>query len=164
MKKGFTLIEILVVLTIFGIIALIGGQILTATIKGKNKAEATAKVKSEGNYVISVMEREIHSAQNIISCSGNNRIDYTDADGKQKTFYWDTGGSLIKSGLISSPQNLTSSIASIITFSLTCSPATNPTQIIIDFTLSKRAPSGVTLRKDEQAEVSFQTRIVLRNQ
>ena len=162
MKKGFTLIEILVVLTIFGIIALIGGQILTATIKGKNKAEATAKVKSEGNYVISVMEREIHSAQNIINCTGN-QIDYTDADGKQKTFYWDAQGSTIKSGLLSSPQNLTSTYVSVITFTL-CSPPTSPNTVTIDFTLSKRTPSGSTLRKDEQAQVNFKTQILLRNQ
>ena len=160
MNKGFTLIEILVVLTIFGIIALIGGQILTATIKGKSKAEATAKVKSEGNYVISVMEREIHSAQNIINCTGN-QIDYTDADGKQKTFSWDTQTNLIKSGLLSSPQNLTSTYTRVSNFTPTCS---NPTSVQVVLTMLRRTPQGATLRVDERAETTFQTRILLRNQ
>lgn len=64
---GFTLFEILVVITVMITIGLVGSDILLNVIKGANKVEITNKVKQNGSLAMDVMERKIRNALSVYS-------------------------------------------------------------------------------------------------
>jgi prepilin-type N-terminal cleavage/methylation domain-containing protein len=69
-RAGFTLIEILVVMGIFGILAVFGTQMLFSIMKGSIKSRSLTVVKENGEYVINMMERAIRDAQTVFCLSG----------------------------------------------------------------------------------------------
>src|SRR3989338_6413474 len=89
-KKGFSLIEVLIVIAIFSVVALVVSQSLFTTFKGAAKSELSSNIKQEGNYIIAVMERHIHNATRITGC-GAGRIDYLNPYSKPGWFSC-TGG------------------------------------------------------------------------
>ncbi len=65
MKKGFTLVEILVVMAI---LALVGGLILTIftqTLRGNNKSQIIATIKENGQAVLENISQTIRNADNV---------------------------------------------------------------------------------------------------
>lgn len=75
-QKGYSLVEILVVLGIFAILATVATQAVFQTIRGSRKSESSIKVRENLNYALSVMERQLRGVTDISSCI-NNRIDYS---------------------------------------------------------------------------------------
>src|SRR5687767_5643171 len=71
---GYSLIEILIVVSIFSVIALVVSQTLFSTLKGAAKSEVGSSIKQEANYVIAVMERAIHNARQINTPCGPTSI------------------------------------------------------------------------------------------
>ncbi len=71
-KKGFTLIETLVVLSVIGLISAMGINFLSTITKGSTKTNITTEIKQNGNYVLDVMSYYIRNSTNIISCSGSS--------------------------------------------------------------------------------------------
>lgn len=67
--KGFTLIEILVVIALLGVLGLILTNILTQVLRGQNKINTINLVKQNGQVILDKLSSEIRSAENII-CIG----------------------------------------------------------------------------------------------
>lgn len=154
-SRGFTLIEILVVLTIFTVIALVANQILFSTLRGSAKSEVTARVKREGERVMSVMERLLHNSRSIVSC-GPAQITYKDLAGVQSSFSCQSGAVYRDTGI------LTSSDVDVVACSVTCETVGGVTKAVnIGLSLSERAASG--LRVQERARIDLQTKVLLRN-
>ena len=61
-QKGFTIIEIVVVVGILGVIAVIGTNMFFTVIRGSNKSKNLTTVKQNGEYALSVMERMIRNS------------------------------------------------------------------------------------------------------
>lgn len=73
MRKGFTLVELLVVMAVlsfFGILILV---IFTRTLKGGNKAQMIGVIKQNGQAVLEVMDKTIREADRVV-CVNNNDI------------------------------------------------------------------------------------------
>jgi len=68
---GFTLVEILVVVGILGIIAVVASTIFFTTIRSSSKTKTLTKVKENGDYALSVMERLIRDSEEVITNSDN---------------------------------------------------------------------------------------------
>ena len=71
-RRGYTLIELIVVL---GVLALTVGSItmfLTSILRGTNKANVTAEVKQNGQAVLDSLERQIRGAASVEEVGTNN--------------------------------------------------------------------------------------------
>lgn len=66
MKKGFTIIEILVVIAIIGIMGLVVTEIFVRNLRGNEKAKVLASIKQNGQSVLDRMDKTVRSADNIV--------------------------------------------------------------------------------------------------
>lgn len=75
--RGFTLVEILVVIGITAIVGTILVVIFTNTLRGSNKAQILAVIKQNGQSVLENMDKTIRNAYNVVcpaSGSGNTLV------------------------------------------------------------------------------------------
>jgi prepilin-type N-terminal cleavage/methylation domain-containing protein len=122
--KGYSLIEILVVISVFSIVALIATQSILVTLTGAKKSESTIRVRENLEYATSVMERRLRNANSIDTCSTGSRVDFTDGNGNSASFYCQNiGGS--DGRLLSESGRITSSFINLTECSITC-PAVAP--------------------------------------
>lgn len=152
-QRGYSVFEILVVVTLFVLIVAVANQTFFASIKGQNKSEATTNAKQNANYIISVMERALHSATAVSSCT-STLINYSDSAGAQKTFSC-SGGTVLTSGV-----SLTTSGVTVSSCNFSCVTEGGSKTVEITMTVSQ---SGSNLRVDQTASTQVQTRIRLRN-
>lgn len=68
-QKGFTLVELLVVISIMVVLGVIFTNILIDTLRGKNKVNAVNQVKQNGQVVLDKLSNEIRDAEKIV-CVG----------------------------------------------------------------------------------------------
>lgn len=160
-QTGFSLIEILVVLSIFVVIAVIANQVFFSTLRGGSKSEATTLVKQEGNYTLSVIERGLQSAQSITSVCTDpaatlSSINYLDSTGTSASFSCQTGYVASGSGNL----RLTTEKVTTVSCSFQCFKESGLATVSAQFAL-KRAGSGLLPR--EQTQLDFKTRVLLRN-
>lgn len=171
-KSGLTLIELLVSLGIFAIIAVMGSNLFFSILKGAVKSRIIQEVKQNGDYAISVMERMIRNAVSLDECDPNNLyvvITNPDMDKRQTRFEFCDDLDLIasRSGLLAEGEflvcdkaRLTSNKVKLVSGSFTCSPSENPNKVVIQFTLKQ---AQEVARPEEETSVDFKTSVVLRN-
>lgn len=75
MKKGFTLVEMLVVISVLSVVGVIILTIFTRTLKGNNKAQILAAIKQNGQAVLENMDKTIRGADNAV-CIGKYQSTY----------------------------------------------------------------------------------------
>jgi len=61
-NKGFTLIELVVVAGLVGILSIGIVNLFTSSVRGSQRARLQAEVKSQGDYALASMERQIRNA------------------------------------------------------------------------------------------------------
>lgn len=71
MNKGFTLVEILVVIAIVAIIGLIMIAIFTNTLRGSNKSEILSAIKQNGQAVLDNIDKNVRESDNVICPAPN---------------------------------------------------------------------------------------------
>jgi len=160
MKKlnylGFSLIEMLVVISIFALLGLMVTQIIVLSLRGTRKSQASFKVRSNLDYAMSVMERQIRGARSI-ACEGNT-LTYTDNSGTSSSFSFDSTNEQIASG--SAALALTSSDVSVTSCSFTCATGEGGALDSVGISIigEEKGNTG-----KEGAKVSLETQINLRN-
>jgi len=172
--EGFTLIEILVVVFLFGIIMTISGALFSSVLRGSGKSEITKEVKQSGDYAMGMMERSIRNAKTVSGCSlvSSSSISMTDRDGFPTTFgcvfdnSLDVSSISLNSGALVNKltgNNVTLGIGGTGgcpgDLSFTCNNAVNPPQVTISFTLYQK---GTSSKPEDQAKVKFQSTVSLR--
>ena len=160
--SGFSLLEMLVVLTVFGILALISSQTLILTLRGVKKANSIATVRINTDYAIAVMERQLHNASQVeeTECDSTQRsvINFKDGDGGDNSFSCEDIG---ESGYVASASaRLTGPEVSITSCSFVCEPET--ASIPPAVTISLEA-STVGLTGPEAGQITTSTTIFLRS-
>lgn len=65
-RQGFTLVELLVVMSIMVILGLVFTNILVDSLKGRNKVAAISQVKQNGQVVLDKISNDIRNAEKII--------------------------------------------------------------------------------------------------
>jgi prepilin-type N-terminal cleavage/methylation domain-containing protein len=160
MKKGFTLLEILVVVAIFSILGVLVTRAIILSIGGSKKSESLVRVRENLDYASGVIERQLRNANSIPECPNTDTsiINYEDENGKATSFSCvDVGAS---GRVASGSANLTSSQVSIIACSFTCQVGINntPSTVEVSMTAKDATATGV-----QGAEVSVVSRISLRN-
>jgi prepilin-type N-terminal cleavage/methylation domain-containing protein len=152
-QKGFSIFEILIVVTLFVLIAVVANQAFFTSLKGQNKSEANTNTKQNANYIVSVMERSLHSATQVTACTTSS-INYTDADGISRSFSC-SGGSFLSNG-----STLTTSSVSVGSCNFSCIDEGGSKTVVVDMVVTQ---VGTSLRVDQSSSAQIKTRIRLRN-
>lgn len=74
-RRGFTLVETLIVLSILSILSIIFVQIFFRTLRGGNKAQIVGIVKQNGQAALETMDKAIRSADKVICPESNTALD-----------------------------------------------------------------------------------------
>jgi type II secretory pathway pseudopilin PulG len=156
--KGISLIEILIVVSIFAVVGVLVAQSVLYSVRSSRKSESLSHVRNNLDYAISIMERQLRNAESITTCSGASvsKLDFYDSLGNA-TYFQCTGG-YIASG--SATIRLTSDEVELTSCSFTCNPgsADEPDSIFIKLTGKDATAQGV-----ESAEFTAETQVLLRN-
>lgn len=157
-KRGFTLIEILVVFGILAIISVVASNMFFAVLRGTTKTKSMQLIKQNGDYAISLMVRMIRNARSISTYTPSS-LTIINPDGGTTIF------SCVNNVITSNSASLISTevkvVSCIAVFTVTDGePGISPDTVAIDFDLSQ---VGVTDRPEEQAQVKFKTTVSLRN-
>lgn len=161
-QSGFSMIELLVVISVFSILVVLATQSIALTLKGSRKSESIIKVREDVGYAINIMERLIRGARKI-DCSGTpSTINYTDGFGNPASFSCQevvVSGKTI--GYIASSSARLTSEQTDIDCSLgvfICPPVGNaPPSVQVSITAEDVEAAGI-----EGAQITIETKILLR--
>ncbi len=156
--RGYSLVEMLVVLVLFSVLAVIATQTLFLSFRGSRKSGNVVLVRNNVDHAVGVMERQLRNARAWTGCddSGTNHlITYTDAEGDTlKTFTCYNTDNYIASG---SARITTEEVD--ITCTIDCGNiGGRPPSIEITVSGSDAASLGI-----EGSTTEIQTQIYLRN-
>lgn len=160
-KRGFSLIEMLVVISIFAIIGVLTTRAVSLTLRSSKKSDSTVRVRENLNYSMSILERQIRNAESITACPlvSSLSIPYVANGGFATSFTCNlTSPGYIASG--SATTRLTSDDISITACSFTCSKTNinNPAIITVNLTAEDATQTGI-----EKGSATTQTEIIVRN-
>ncbi len=151
-NKGISLLEILVVITVFSILAILATIAILLTLRGARKSEALIRVRSNVDYSLAVMERNIRNAESFIDCGlEENAIFYLDENGSLSSFSCET--EYIASG----SARLTSEEVEIVSCSFICDDSTSPPSVEISIGARDASATGI-----EGVQITASTKIFLR--
>lgn len=186
-QAGFGIIEVMIGAILLGVIVTVVNTVLFSSFRGVNKSNVLTEVKQNGDYAISVMERMIREAKQIVSvCDGTPLSELAivnyDPDAPSSddptlhttTFKCDlnsgvlriASASAVEDLLLTSSANVTlegTDCTSAISFVCSQVSADQPPVVNVSFTLKQKSPAGVTPRVDERAQIDFSTTVVLRD-
>lgn len=75
-NAGFTLVEVLVVISIVGVIGLVLTQVFFRTIQGNNKAQISSNIKQNGQSALDIMDKTIRNSEKVVAvCTSANQND-----------------------------------------------------------------------------------------
>lgn len=177
MKRGFTLIELVVAVAIIAGLGVVLVQVLFTTTRSSTKVERLTDVKQGGEYALNLIERMTRNARSLTAvCSSDGAVPtssvaITSPDGNETTFTCalDNGVTRIASVSAFGTQYLTSSSVTLggdscqsDTLAFYCtSIADTPKSVKVTFQLSQK---GTPLDQFEKASTAFQTSISIRSQ
>ena len=84
-NSGISLLEILVVVSVFAVLGILITRSIITTLSGSRKSESIVKVRENLNYALGVMERQLRNADSIVDCSGT-LIEYLDQNTNPASF------------------------------------------------------------------------------
>ena len=150
MKKGFTLIEIVVVVGVLGVIMSVVVGIMTNTFKSKNKIFYRQKVEESGEWIVSEIRKLVLNAGMVEKIEGQNKINVFGGDEGDRVISCDDNeGIKIGDDILS------------VGVTVNCGEFVVENKTVnIGFTLSV---GNINLGVDNYAIRSFETKITLRN-
>ena len=158
--QGFSLLEILVVITVFSMLAILTTQAVILTLRGTKKSESLTKVRGNIDYSLAVIERNIRNADSIVECPNTDQtiISYTDENGSITSFSCasDSDGGYIASA----SGRLTNSEVDVTSCSFVCEDAVGETNPAVTVSVSAR---DSVLSALEGGEITISTKIFLRS-
>lgn len=157
LKRGFSLIELVVVITLLGLLTLAISSTMLMSVMSSNRIKTTTAVKQAGGYAISQIQSMLRNARSVTCSSSPTSVNFQNIDGGTTTILLESSRIASNSGIYLTPAN---SIVS--SFALTCLPDnTTPTLVKISFDLKN---SLSTARATENPLLHFETSINLRNE
>lgn len=157
-QKGLSLVEILIVVTIFAVIGLLSTRSIFLTIRGAKKSDSLVRVRENVNYSLSVIERQLRNSESV-TCpnSSTSLLNYVTSEGTNSSFSCVTSGS--DKYIASGSARLTSSDISVSSCSFVCSVGVNtPPSVKVVLEAVDTESTSV-----EKGSVTVQTEIVVRN-
>lgn len=161
-SKGYSIIEMLVVIFVFSILAVVLTQSIALVLKSTTKSENTNEVRANVEYAMSVMERTLRNAKEIDTSTGcgsagsGTTISFFEQDGSPHTFSCILSGGVdvINSSVFGNLSNRSADFDCTVDV-FTCS---NPDTVGILLIARDPADAGAL-----GARVSVTTRVLLRS-
>lgn len=171
LNTGFTLIEILIVITIFAVLGIIVTESIILSLQGSKKSEGLVAVRENLDYSTGIMERQLRNANSIDGCGAEQpsttAISYYDQDGKLASFSCLDSGTTNNNGtrdvyIASGSGNLrlTSNSVAITSCSIICTESINNNPPYVDINISAKS---AILSAQQQSAVTTSVRVYLRN-
>jgi len=166
---GYTLIELMIVVTVMAVVAVVAVNLFLSTLIGGGKSRALSVVKQNGDFALTQMEKMIRNAKELTTnnegfvCDTDmNSLGVINSDGGVTIFAVEGERIASNSGLFltSSEVKVDSDAAKTLSFDCSRSDTGMPDFVEISFTL-KKGEVGVS-RQEEIAEEDFQTKVSLR--
>ncbi len=157
-KKGFTLVEVVVVVGLFAVVGIITTQSLVRILGNTSNSNSTARARENVEHALSTIERSIRNA-NSISCPVGtpNRVNYVSQTNADEYIACNSLGG--QTSIIQNGAPLTSSEINLTACSLVCVPAgsdpPNGVEIVLEASDNEAAY--------DSAPVRLQTTIFLRS-
>ena len=181
MRKGYTLIELTIVMALLLIVGTIIVGIISSALRGNTKTKITTDIAQNGNYAISVMSDLITNSQKLNSLTGypsptvypscpmspgvlGKSLSITGLDGGITIFACDDSRHTITSNsasLLDTTQVILSSDPNT-SCSITCTQTDIYSSPRIDIKFQLQNATGATSEKS--ASANFNTSVFLRNQ
>lgn len=173
MKKGFTLMEILIATGIVAGLSIVIVQLFLSTVRSNAKTEIIKETKQNGDFALSVMERMIRNATSVTStCDGTaqNSITFVNPDETETTLQCKDSSGIARIESLGPPSTYLT--GSNVTLGATCDDLSPkiftcdasslglPSAVTISFQLQQISTSGDNF---ETSTATFKTRINLRN-
>lgn len=168
-RRGFTLIETLVVIGVLFTVGIFIIQLFFSMLKSGAKSTVTTTVEQNGNYALNVMSRMIQNSREVTACNSDS-LTIKNPDDLSTTFFCDdtsTCDSASTSPKIASVSAATGNYCltsdSVIADCLAlfnCSQLTTSRIIGISFGVSQNIPNS---KLEETAQIDFQTNVTIRN-
>ncbi len=171
-ELGFTMIELLTVVSIFGILAVVSANLFFSSLAGSTKEGVIRQIKENGDFSVTQIENSLRAAKRIVANSGGD----TCVNGMSLVAYEDLNGSVTELGVVDGrlafdgSNYLTSSnlvvnevVGSGKEFMVNCRQDANSgvTFVEVSFTLTKGG--GVGDDPEESFESDFRASVSLRN-
>lgn len=153
-RRGWSLIEILVVVVVFAIIAALASGSLLLSLRGSRRSEASIAVRENLNYAVSIIERQLHNAETV-TCPNPTTISYTDLNFQSANFSCD----LVGGRIASSSAQLTASNVKVTGCSFTCTAASPGVPPSVQISITGKDVNATGL---EQQQITVDTQIMLR--
>ena len=160
-NKGMSLLEILVVVSVFAVLGILITRSVLLTLGGGKKSESLIRIRENLNYTIAVIERQLRNADSIIDCSNTNplSISYKDQSGTATTFTCVIGTQGSGGYIASGSAKLSADTVNITDCSFVCASSSGtPSSITINLEGTDASTVGV-----ENTIVTAKTQIFLRN-
>jgi prepilin-type N-terminal cleavage/methylation domain-containing protein len=164
MKKGFTLMEMLVVIGVIGMIGVITSGSIITSIRGSKRTDSDTQVRQSVDYTIAVIERQLRNARSV-TCDSPTQITYTDPDFRTTTFsrgVYRPAGSPIDVGYIASGSattKLTGAEVNVTSVTFTCTPAQGNISASVTVVVNAEDSQAQGI---EKAEIIGRTTVYLR--
>lgn len=169
--RGFTFIEMLVSLSIIGVVALIASGFLISSLRTSGKAELNKIIRQNGNYALSVAEGLIINSKKV-SCGDPNdpipstkEVWITDINDQLSKFICDDAAafkiSSSSGAALPVSVDLTGSNVEARDCTFACVVVSGrPTTVNIKFTVQQK---GTTGSPNDQSKIIFETKVVTKN-
>lgn len=158
LNRGFSLIEMLVVILIFSILAVLATQSLATSLRGARKSESLGHVRENVEYAMNVMERSLRSAKELDCSVSGDRLQYFTSSGVTAFFECDSGhiASNSAAARITSGDIRVTNCATV----FTCDPGGSGVPGFVTITVTAQEED---IQGPESAQYTSSTRILLRN-
>lgn len=157
--SGFSLVEIMIVISIFAILGILSTRSVFLTLRGSKKSESLVKVRENLNYTLSVIERQIRNSEKVVCPNPSTSVlNYTSSEGINTTFSCATSGT--DKYVASGSARLTSTTIEVNNCSFTCAQVDPNTSPVVTVVLEGRDNENQSV---ERGSVSVQTQISVRN-
>ena len=159
-EKGFSLLEILIVITIFAGLGLLTTRAVFLTLRSSQKASSEISIRRSLDYSLAVIERHLRGADSIVACPNPDPrlIEYLDEAGAVVNFSCQDSSD--GGYLASASARLSNREVDITSCSFTCNPGSGsaPPTVTLFLEAQKADVSGIG-----GANVTMSTQIQLRN-
>lgn len=170
-QRGFTMLELIIVLTILGILMPAGFAMFMANLRAQTKVLVLQEVKRNGDAALDTMEslikvngQRLEQADGTAICDAGSTsysgdIYFVDTAGERFMFHQDTARIASESATTA---YLTSDVVDVSNFVLSCSRESQFTSPLVSIAFDIQQ-ARTTTRAEETAALSYQTKIRLRN-